>query len=149
MSDTDAEILFGDVSTVEVAGEAVEVRELRWAEGMRAMRVLAPIVDAVRGIIEHGDEDGTDRLSALLTDHQEAWQALICASTGKPAEWVAGLSDQDGLTLQAAAWRANSAFFMRRPMLAAVMAPLLRSPASLPTSSEADSAETTETLQSA
>lgn len=146
MSDT--EILFGDEGTVTIAGEPVEVRELRWAEGMRAMPKLAPIVEAVRNLVANGDSDA-DQFSALLTDHPDAWQALICASTGREPDWVASLSDQDGLTMQAAAWRANAAFFMRRPMLAAVMAEMMRSPASSPTSSEADSAETIERSPSA
>lgn len=145
---SDAEILFGDEGTVTISGEPVAVRELRWAEGMRAMPKLAPIVEAVRNLVANGDSDA-DQFSALLTDNPDAWQALICASTGREPDWVASLSDQDGLTLQAAAWRANAAFFMRRPMLAAVMAEMMRLPASSPTSSEADSAETIERSPSA
>ena len=148
MSDTD--ILFGDVSTVQIAGETVEVREMRWADGMRAMPMLAPIVEAVRRIISPQDgDDEAAMLSDMLTEHQDAWQALICASTGRGVEWLSGLSDQDGLTLQAAAWRANAAFFMRRPMLAAMMAPMIRLPVSSQNSSEADSVETTETSPNA
>lgn len=149
----DADILFGDAVTITIAGEPVEVRELRWAEGMRAMPKIAPIVESVRQMINDRDDgDDSQRLMDLLTQNADAWQALICASTGRTADWVAGLSDEDGLTLQAAAWRANSAFFMRRPMLAAVMAGMLRhpgSPASSPTSSEADSAPITEMSLSA
>lgn len=149
----DADILFGDVATVTIAGEPVEVRELRWADGMRVMPQIAPIVESVRNMINDRDGGGdSQRLMDLLTQNADAWQALICASTGRDADWVASLSDQDGLTLQAAAWRANSAFFMRRPMLAEVMAEMLRrqgSPESSPTSSEADSEPITETSPSA
>ncbi len=149
----DADILFGDVATVTIAGEPIEVRELRWADGMRVMPQIAPIVESVRQLInDREDGDDSDRLMDLLTQNADAWQALICASTGRSADWVASLSDQDGLTLQAAAWRANSAFFMRRPMLAAVMAGMIRRPASpesSATSSPEDSGQTTETSPSA
>lgn len=146
----DADILFGDVATVTIAGEPIEVRELRWADGMRVMPQIAPIVESVRQLInDREDGDDSDRLMDLLTQNADAWQALICASTGRSADWVASLSDQDGLTLQAAAWRANSAFFMRRPMLAAMMAPMIRLPVSSQNSSEADSVETTETSPNA
>ena len=153
--DPDTDVLFGDQVTVQIGGEAVEVRELRWAEGMRVMPVLAPMMAAVRQYVEQAAGDApraeAAMVEALLSEHPAAWEALICAATGRPAQWLAGLSDNDGLLLQAAAWRANSGFFTRRPMLAALLETMLTS-ASLtpsPTSSVADSASTTETSPSA
>lgn len=159
----DADILFGDWVAVDVAagkglslgGEAIEVRELRWAEGMRLMPVLAPILADVRRLLSPADAetapDEAAQIEAMLSDHPQAWLALCCAATGRDAAWVDSLSDQDGLTLQTAAWELNAPFFMRRPILAAALAAMLRSPSptSSPTSSVADSAATTEMLPSA
>ena len=159
----DADILFGDRATVEVAGgkglslagEAVEVRELRWAEGMRLMPVLAPILADVRRLLDPGAADSAvdeaAQIESMLSDHPDAWLALCCAATGRDAAWVDSLSDQDGLTLQTAAWELNAPFFMRRPILAGALATLLRSrsPTPSPTSSAPDSGATTETLPSA
>jgi hypothetical protein len=163
----DAGILFGDQATVDLsaqppagkavslAGEQVLVRELRWAEGMRLMPVLAPILADVRRLMDparpESQADEAVQIDAMLSAHPDAWLALACAATGRDAAWVEALSDEDGLTLQTAAWELNAAFFFRRPILAGALAQLLthsRSPTPSPTSSAPDSAETTETLPS-
>lgn len=138
----DADLLFPD-KTVTVAGEAVTVRELTYAQGARLMPLLAPLLADLGALLDAGEGADDTAVLALLGDHPDAWQALILAATGRDAAWLDSLSDADGMAVQIAAWGANAVFFSRRRLLAGVIGRELRSPTFLPTSSAPDSAPIT------
>ena len=123
MSDNEAEtaeaqdelgtLLPDQTVTLPVSGEEVEVREFRFAEGLRVTREVRPLIDHLRSLAAAGEVEDTDTLR-LVEDHPEEWQTIIAHATGQDRAWVEGLHDEDGLTLAVAAWEVNSGFFMRR-----------------------------------
>lgn len=120
-ADPTAEILFPDV-TFEVrhpsSGEPVRitVRELRFAESMRAASAARPLIEALSRLVGPDTDDPLDAgdVQATLEDHGDAWLAVIAVATGRPVEWLAALSESDGSVLSEAMWRVNGAFLARR-----------------------------------
>lgn len=110
-------------ATVHVGGRSVTVHELRFAQSLRATPVARPIIESLRALMDrHGEDIPAGDLVALLTDHPDAWLDLLALATGESAEWIAGLSDADGLALQMALWEVNQRFFVQRLVLGGVMA---------------------------
>lgn len=131
-----------------VGGEAVEVREFRYLEGLQAAGLARPVLAGLRELIEAEGEIQLEALDALIGAHADTWLTLIGMSTGRDLEWLAALSDQDGLALSLAFWRVNGPFFTRRLVLAAAakgQATPSRSPKSSPPSSAPATEATTTT----
>ena len=114
----DVEILFPDVD-VEVrdpdTGEevTVTVREYRFLEGLHAQTQARGLIAALVAVHD-GDTFDVDGVMAALTDHADAWIALLARATGRDPDWIGRLAEPDGDRLSEAMWRANRGFFVRR-----------------------------------
>jgi hypothetical protein len=149
---SDAEVLFAG-EEITIGGETIMVREFRYLEGLKATAIARPILAGLRALIEARADFAPEALDALISEHHEAWLALISMSTGRPVEWIATLNDKAGIALSLTFWSVNGPFFTRRLVLAGALAAelgkLSRSRKSSPSSSPADSAEITATSASA
>lgn len=126
----DLDLLFPDREVTVTDPETeipvdLTVREFRFREGLEAQALARPLTEALADAIEGGAE-GAERLEAdaiagALAEHADLWIELVARAAGVTAEWVSGLSDQDGDALSDAMWGANGAFFTRR-VVAAVAA---------------------------
>ena len=117
------EVLFPDVE-VEVrdpdAGVdvAVTVREFRFAESLRARPAARPLVEALAALAREARDAGQEApgaaaLEAIMGAHHEAWLELLARATGRDAEWLARLGDEDGARISWAMWETNGPFFVR------------------------------------
>ena len=108
----DAEITVRDPESDEDV--TLTVREFRFREALHARVMARPLIEALAGE-ETTDDEMRDALSILeiLADHAETWVALIALASGRPAEWIAGLSEADGTALGHAMWDANGGFLSR------------------------------------
>jgi len=110
----ETEVLFPD-RAVTVRGEAVEVRELTFLQGLEAAPLIQPLIADLYDLFRDGAlEPDLAALSAVLGGHREATVRLISLATGRPAEWVEGLSDSEGQAVLMAFWLANTGFFVSR-----------------------------------
>ena len=116
----EAEVLFSR-ETVNVGGEAIEVHEFTFAEGLTASVLARPIVAALDAASQSEQRDPQD-FDRIIAEHKEAWLELIALNIGKPREWIERLPDSDGLSLSLAFWGANAGFFMKRLVLSRTMA---------------------------
>lgn len=150
----DADLLFPDktvtvageavpVREITVAGETVTVRELSYAQGVRLLPHLSRFMADLSALLDVGEGADDTAVLALLSDHPDAWRALILAASGRDAAWLDSLCDTDGMAMQILAWGANAGFFSRRLLLAARIGQELRSLTFSPTSSAPDSAPIT------
>ena len=113
------EVLFPDVDlTVRDpdTGEdvAVTVRELRFLEGMKVRPIARPLVVALADVLGDGGEMALDAVEEIMSEHAEAWLALIAAASDRDADWIGRLSDADGDAVAEAMWNANRNFLLRR-----------------------------------
>lgn len=107
----DLAVLVPDV-TIEIGGEKITVRELRFGEQIRHAGALATVVAALKAGLRDGD--GPALLIDALTACEKDLFALLGAATGQAAEWIEALAGADGEALLLAFWEANKPFFTRR-----------------------------------
>lgn len=145
------EVLFPDAD-VEVrdpdTGKPVTltVREFRFREGLEAQAAARDLIAELARLSERaaggGEKISLAAVDAAIGAHAEAWLDLIARATGRDAEWLARLSDEDARAVTGAMWSANGPFFVRRVHGALVAdawtASLFRSPASSTPSSAPD-----------
>lgn len=102
--------------TITLQGEVVTIHELTYVEAVKATALARPILDQLKGFIEGGQLE-TGNLEIILAEHADNWMELLALATGREIEWIAQLSDTDGLCLMMAFWRVNGNLFIRRLML--------------------------------
>ncbi|MDC8804214.1 hypothetical protein PRZ61_12255 [Halomonas pacifica] len=112
-TESDAEVLFPDVALTLSTGEQVTVREFRYLEGLEVAALARPLFERIIALHAAG-QGGQQVLEVLLLEHRDLVSTLMAMACDRGAEWVAGLSDSDGMAIVGAFWRANSGFFMRR-----------------------------------
>jgi hypothetical protein len=115
MADDDLEVLAPDES-LEIAGEAVTVREYRFLTGLRVDAIAKPLRQELVALFadaEAGDFDYA-ALAAVFGKHPNLVRDLIALSVERPAAWVDQLNDTDGQALLMTWWRVNSHFFVHR-----------------------------------
>lgn len=100
-----------DEQTLTIAGEQVTVRELTFAQGLRATAAARPIVERLRA---DGEADRAPDVLALVEEHPESWITLLAIATDHDPAWVEGLRDDEGLALAMAFLTVNRGFFVRR-----------------------------------
>lgn len=101
---------------LQIQGETVVVRELRYAEGVRLMPRLQPVLEVFGELVEGGDDAG-DELSfydRLMAEHPDVMFDVFAQACDRDRAWIDSLSDDDGSRVEAAFWRANRGFFVRR-----------------------------------
>lgn len=108
----DLAVLFPDVE-LEIGGENITVRELRFGEQLRYAPPLARVHEAVKGVFASPAMDVAEIIDALAAC-QDDIAALVLAATGKDRAWLDALSGAEGEALLAAFWSANRGFFLRR-----------------------------------
>lgn len=119
------EILHPD-REIEIGGEQITVREYSWAESIDLGRIAAPILEDLSRLF--GDDDPSlEGLQAVLEGHKDALFRLIAAAIDRPVDWIARLSDADGLLLLHSFWRVNSGFFVRRLVMRRASRPAVES----------------------
>jgi hypothetical protein len=124
MNDPDElDILLPDVE-LTMAGDPVIVREYRFVQGMQAQALAKPLLDDLAAVFLPDDApDGDDAAQAegilnalgeIFGRHPHLMVKLLAMSTGKPADWIESLNDEDGQTLLLTWWGVNKDFFARR-----------------------------------
>lgn len=113
-TDNELEILDPD-QVLTIAGETIVVRELRYAEGMRLLPRLQPILDVFQSLIE-ADEEPRDLSfhDDLMAEHPDLMLDLFAQACDRDRDWIEALPDREGQQVAAAFWRANRDFFVRR-----------------------------------
>ena len=117
------EVLFPDVEVGVQDPDSgiklvVTVREFRFAESLRARPAARPLVEALAALGREARDEGREApgaaaLEAIMGAHHEAWLELLARATGRDAEWLARLGDEDGARLSWAMWETNGPFFVR------------------------------------
>ncbi|MDR1850240.1 MAG: hypothetical protein LBQ75_09380 [Zoogloeaceae bacterium] len=107
----DLAVLFPDVA-VEIAGETLTMRELRFGEQLKYHAILARVADALKPAAQ--SQDALNLILDALAEEHDAILTLVSVCCGKPVEWIQGLSSQDGERLLSEWWVANHGFFVRR-----------------------------------
>jgi hypothetical protein len=138
----DLSVLVPDVA-IEIGGEKLTVRELRFGEQIRHAGALRAIAAAIEDDLRES-ADPVRLLDALAARGQD-FLMLAGLACGKPAAWIEALSGEDGEALSIAFWQANQGFFLRRLVVypaAAAMAAAQAGLASSPPSSATATGET-------
>jgi len=114
------EVLMPD-REITIGDETIAVREFRFLEGLKAEGIAQPILrDIVGRTKERGESLELSDIAAIFATHSAAFLELLSMATGKPCEWLSGLSDEDGQSLLMLFWTVNANFFARRLMVAAL-----------------------------
>lgn len=139
--DDDLAILFPDMHAT-IAGVPVVMREYRWSEGLRLQSLVGPIVEKLADLAMNDRLAQVVELEALFADQADNLPLLIGMACDQSAEWVAGLSDEDGAKLRTIWWTVNVPFFARRVQarLQTLALTQLGGPTSAPSSSTPDTA---------
>ena len=103
--------LLDPVRTVDIGGEQVQVRELRWLDALQFLQKLAGGIEQVAGTQAIG-LDGTVRLNAdklreAVLSGGELANTLLAKSTGLPQARLDALSASQALSLLQAAIEIN------------------------------------------
>lgn len=117
----DLDVLFPD-RDIEIAGETVTVRELRFEEQIQHHALLNRVTEDLAAIpldaLESGE--GVNLLLDAIFRNWESLRPLVALSVGRGEDWVRNLSGQDGETLVLVWWAANQGFFIRRLLRPAI-----------------------------
>lgn len=97
------------VLTVRVRGEAVDIKELKWRD---SLRLVKSITDSLTELLAKRNAGGQLELGAedivtAITKTEDVAGWLIEATTGKPTEWVNGLSTREAMQVLSAAVKLN------------------------------------------
>jgi len=147
---TDLEILFSD-REIQVMGQTVTVRELRFSEQLHHHQLLAPLAAALVSTdqaLMTGPES-VNRLYDLMAEHWEDVLSLMAICCDRDQAWVRSLPPADGENLMLAWWGVNSSFFIRRAWRPRLAEAVIKQagdssspPSSAPDTTGADSAAT-------
>lgn len=110
---SDLEILYPD-QPVKIAGRNITVREYRFVEGLRLQPLYADFINDIFERVKGGEQPEMHHVIELLGRYESQLIELIAASADVSVEWIAELSDDDGMHLMYVWWTVNVAFFMRR-----------------------------------
>lgn len=121
----DLGILYPDAD-LEIQGETITVRELRFLEGLRLHADLQPFLRRLTALLRSDEDISVALLERAFSEHAELLQSLLAMTTGKRAEWVASLDDEHGYRLALAFWQVNRGFFLRRVVADVLTADLAR-----------------------
>lgn len=129
---------------IVIAGERITVRRFRFLEGMQLEQECQSLLGDLAKALNvetgpGGDEDpvmakeaaaaafdGADygAVMAVFARHQTELLRLQEVSTGKSADWIAALDDENGFDLLMTFWGVNHPFFVRRVMMHIIQARL-------------------------
>lgn len=103
--------LLDPVRTVDIGGEQVQVRELRWLDTLQFLQKLAAGIEQVVGTQAIGADGSVhlnaDRLRDAVLSGGELANTLLAKSTGLPQARLEALSASQALTLLSAAVQIN------------------------------------------
>lgn len=103
--------LLDPVRTVDIGGELVQVRELRWLDTLQFLQKLAAGIEQVVGTQAIGADGSVhlnaDRLRDAVLSGGELANTLLAKSTGLPQARLEALSASQALTLLSAAVQIN------------------------------------------
>lgn len=105
------------VAHVPMQREEVLVRELTFGQTMSMERFAAPIIASIAEVLDSSADDVAvdwGAVVAAISKHPDEFKALICASTGKPVEWLDSLTDRDGRRVVVTFMKVNWDFFIDR-----------------------------------
>lgn len=113
-AETDAEILFPE-RTVRVDGRDVTVHELTFGQSLRVTAQLAPVLDALAPDYAPGGPGVTvEKIVTALAAHPDVALALLTATTGQDAAWLADLPEAGGYLLLLTCVAVHIPFFVTR-----------------------------------
>jgi len=122
---SDLETLFPG-RDVAVGGETIRVSPLYFGQYPRALQLMRPLFDAVKGagifsVVKNGTQvkfeiaaDWPLRLPELIADGGEALVEFVAFCIGKPRPWFNTLPGDDGFELTKAVFEENASFFAKR-----------------------------------
>lgn len=121
----DLAVMFPDVG-VQVrdpeTGEtvALTVREPRFRESLEIGAAMRPLIAAMAEIAPDDPAEAPDAtaLDEVLGRHADDWLALIAHATGRDADWIGSLADEDGHALSLAIWETHGPLLVRRVAMA-------------------------------
>ena len=103
--------LLDPVRTVDIGGEQVQVRELRWLDTLQFLQKLAAGIEQVVGTQAIGADGSVqlnaERLRDAVLSGGELANTLLAKSTGLPQARLEALSASQALTLLSAAVQIN------------------------------------------
>ncbi len=98
---------------VELDGRTVTVREYGFVEGLKIQRSAAVLVAALVEAQGAGDV-AYQSVQSIMADHADILIDLMARAADVDADWIRGLSDEDGQLLMMVWWSVNGPFFVRR-----------------------------------
>lgn len=112
---SELDILFPD-REITVAGQAITVRELRFAEQLQHHYLLELLAAqlATTEPTELAGAESVNRIYDLLAGCWEDVVALVAICCDRDTAWVLALPPADGENLLLTWWGVNSGFFIRR-----------------------------------
>lgn len=111
----DLNTIFPDVP-IEIAGRKLTVREYRFTDGMRARTKGAPLIRDLEDMVKDGAavDAGIEDYIDVLAKHDALTRELMAESIdGADADFIDGLSADDGYALLIAWWGVAGRFFVR------------------------------------
>ncbi|WP_312679869.1 DUF6631 family protein [Stutzerimonas nitrititolerans] len=108
----DLEVLHPNRSAT-IAGRSVTVREYGFIEGMRLRPLLQPFLDDLHTMMLGDALPGLDQITMTLGAHIDAVSEAVAIAADVELEWLAGLSQDDGMHLLMLWWGANGPFYVR------------------------------------
>ena len=100
--------------TLEIAGETMAITPIKFGKLPAMARACAPFMDTIKG----GDVNWLQ----LVGDHGENVFAALATATGKPTDWVEGLSMDEAIALAQAVVEVNADFFIQHVLPAVTKA---------------------------
>lgn len=122
---TDEQVLVPDV-TIEINGEIITVRELRFNDHIQYAHLITPIKQAFDQLALKSDDELTDRVIDILFSNGEESKQLLAFCCDKTPEWVGELTARNMDLLIDAWWGANSSFFINRLIRRGLLKELIR-----------------------
>lgn len=105
----DLTILMPD-GEIEIGGEKITVKALRFGDQMRHGATLKALTEAMKACMQ---DEGVGSLLDAFAANSEGIYGLLEAATGKPRDWIEALTGEEGEALLLF-WTVNKDFFERR-----------------------------------
>jgi hypothetical protein len=113
MSAREADIIFPD-KTLIIGDEEITVHEFKYLEGLKVAAIAQPLLADLLALIQNAEKMGLSELDRVIVSNIDVWTQILAMSVGKGREWIAGLSDADGMLLSMTFWEINGPFLSRR-----------------------------------
>jgi hypothetical protein len=107
------ETLIREPSIVTVAGEDIEITQIRTKHIPAVLRISAPIFGVLSAAVNGSAGLQSDKLISLITEHAESVISLVAIGARKTEEWVGELELDDLIVLASAVIEVNALFFAK------------------------------------